>query len=134
MVSKLVADNGKKLIKKALVSDFKGGRTLGNLYTGKKLNSYTIGAGIVGGGLIAGGGVSGIFGAQNSEPNRTQDINNPMQWGSVMRREVAPVSEVVESPSMLADGTGRQGTKAPTLSASGDMVMGMHNLRHGKTK
>lgn len=121
---------GKKALTKSLILDDKHGRHLGNLFTGKKLNGYTIGAAGVGAGLMMTGGTQGLVGPKNAEPYSASDLA-PWDIPGVMSKPVAP-AEAAANPVMTADGTaGAENTRsqAPTLNASGDIVFGMHGKR-----
>ncbi len=121
----------KSLPKSALIMNDRKGAHLGNLYTGKKLNGYTIGGVAAVGTLAATGGASGLTGEKKMNPSSASDMSL-FDIKGVVSKPIGP-AEAAVSPVMTADGTaGAENTKskAPTLNASGDIVFGMHNQRH----
>lgn len=116
--------------KNALVMNDKRGAHLGNLYTGKKLNGYTIGGAAAAGTLGVAGGVQGLVGEKKAIPESASDMSL-FDIQGVVSKPVAP-AESATSPVMMADGSAGAAptkTNAPNLNASGDIVFGMHNQR-----
>lgn len=123
------------LVKKAFLSSAKGGRAASNFYTGKKLNSLVLGGALAAGTAVAAGGASSL-GEQNLMPQGAEDVQNI--FGAGMKNTLATRSSPIEpgiNPTLLAgarDLTNRDnGSQAPTLGATGDLVFGMHNKRKG---
>lgn len=119
-----------------LLSDAPRGRSIDNLYTGKRLNGKLIGGVGVAGALVAGGGINNMVGEKSTGMNDPSDVKSLFDLSQLtaVKASAQGASESV-NPNMLADGAG-SGTakatksKAQTLNATGDMVFGMHNTRH----
>lgn len=117
------------LVKKAMTKSV--APKLSNLYTGTALRSAPIvGAMAVGTGVAV--GMMGGLGAERyeTESNRlAKSANSILGDGSLAAAVRQPAVEAV-SPSLMASGqiTPPAGN-APDLSASGDLVFGMHNMR-----
>ena len=90
---------------------------------------------MVGAGIAAGGGIGGLVGEQKYEPKNLSQVKGIMGMSSVMKKPVAPAEGVTMSPATMADGVGpathERGSNAPDLNATGNIVFGMHNIRHG---
>lgn len=115
-----------------LLSDAPKGRTIENLYTGKRLNGKLIGGLGVAGAVALGGGVNNIAGEKSTSLEKPSDIKSVFDLQSIAATKAsAEGAAPSENPYMTADGV-VPGTKskAQTLNASGDMVFGMHNKRH----
>lgn len=128
------ADFVKQNASKLLIKDSRHGKRLDNLYTGKKLNGFTVGAAALGVGALMTGGLQNMTGEKTVTQSGTGDLKSIFDVNSTLSvRANLPMAEQAVNPSMSADGTaGATTSKAPTLNANGNMVFGMHNLRNGK--
>ena len=128
------ADFVKQNASKLLIKNSRHGKRLGNLYTGKKINGFTVGAAALGVGALMTGGLQNMTGEKAVTQNGTGDLKSIFDINSTLSvRANLPMAEQAVNPSMSADGTaGVASSKAPTLNANGNMVFGMHNLRNGK--
>lgn len=128
------ADFVKQNASKLLIKDSRHGKRLDNLYTGKKLNGFTVGAAALGVGALMTGGFQNMTGEKAVTQSGTGDLKSIFDVNSTLSvRANLPMAEQAVNPSMSADGTaGATTSKAPTLNANGNMVFGMHNLRNGK--
>lgn len=128
------ADFVKQNASKLLIKDSRHGKRLDNLYTGKKINGFTVGAATLGVGALMTGGLQNMTGEKSVTQNGTGDLKSVFDINSTLSvRANLPMAEQAVNPSMSADGTaGVASSKAPTLNANGNMVFGMHNLRNGK--
>ena len=128
------ADFVKQNASKLLIKNSRHGKRLDNLYTGKKINGFTIGAAALGVGALMTGGLQNATGEKAVTQNGTGDLKSVFDINSTLSvRANLPMAEQAVNPSMSADGTaGVASSKAPTLNANGNMVFGMHNLRNGK--
>lgn len=120
---------GKSALNASVTENKKYGKTLANLYTGKKLNPI-IGAGV---GLAGVGiGLSRMNSASTDLRGQDAAALNELGHTKVRRglksNAPAPSASTV-APSVMAGGhiTGA----ANDMGATGDMVFGMHNKRHG---
>lgn len=100
------ADRAAKAVAKTAVRKDKHGQNFGNGYTGFQEGGGMIGAAAVGGGLYAWGGSN-------------YQIHMPEKAGETSYTGTAEIHNY--------DGV----SSAPTLGASGDMVLGMHKGRKG---
>lgn len=125
---------GKKLgtgIASSIFTESKAGEKIGNLYTGKKLHPLIgIGVGVA--------GVAASVGRMNSASKdlESNDAAHFNQLGNLSLKErmrpTAPgASAQGVAPSILAGGQQTGAGNADNLGATGDMVFGMHNKRHG---
>ena len=128
------ADFVKQNASKLLIKNSRHGKRLDNLYTGKKINGFTVGAAALGVGALMTGGLQNMTGEKAVTQNETGDLKSIFDINSTLSvRANLPMAEQAVNPSMSADGTaGVASSKAPTLNANGNMVFGMHNLRNGK--
>lgn len=128
------ADFVKQNASKLLIKNSRHGKRLDNLYTGKKINGFTVGAAALGVGALMTGGLQNMTGEKAVTQNGTGDLKSIFDINSTLSvRANLPMAEQAVNPSMSADGTaGVASSKAPTLNANGNMVFGMHNLRNGK--
>lgn len=128
------ADFVKQNASKLLIKNSRHGKRLDNLYTGKKINGFTVGAAALGAGALMTGGLQNMTGEKAVTQNGTGDLKSIFDINSTLSvRANLPMAEQAVNPSMSADGTaGVASSKAPTLNANGNMVFGMHNLRNGK--
>ena len=128
------ADFVKQNASKLLIKNSRHGKPLDNLYTGKKINGFTVGAAALGVGALMTGGLQNMTGEKAVTQNGTGDLKSIFDINSTLSvRANLPMAEQAVNPSMSADGTaGVASSKAPTLNANGNMVFGMHNLRNGK--
>ena len=128
------ADFVKQNASKLLIKNSRHGKRLDNLYTGKKINGFTVGAAALGVGALMTGGLQNMTGEKAVTQNETGDLKSIFDINSTLSvRANLPTAEQAVNPSMSADGTaGVASSKAPTLNANGNMVFGMHNLRNGK--
>ena len=128
------ADFVKQNASKLLIKNSRHGKRLDNLYTGKKINGFTVGAAALGVGALMTGGLQNMTGEKAVTKNGTGDLKSIFDINSTLSvRANLPMAEQAVNPSMSADGTaGVASSKAPTLNANGNMVFGMHNLRNGK--
>lgn len=128
------ADFVKQNASKLLIKNSRHGKRLDNLYTGKKINGFTVGAAALGVGALMTGGLQNMTGEKAVTQNETGDLKSIFDINSTLSvRANLTMAEQAVSPSMSADGTaGVASSKAPTLNANGNMVFGMHNLRNGK--
>ena len=128
------ADFVKQNASKLLIKNSRHGKRLDNLYTGKKINGFTVGAAALGVGALMTGGLQNMTGEKAVTQNGTGDLKSIFDINSTLSvRANLPMAEQAVNPSMSADGTaGVASSKAPTLTANGNMVFGMHNLRNGK--
>ena len=128
------ADFVKQNASKLLIKNSRHGKRLDNLYTGKKINGFTVGAAALGVGALMTGGLQNMTGEKAVTQNGTGDLKSIFDINSTLSvRANLPTAEQAVNPSMSADGTaGVASSKAPTLNANGNMVFGMHNLRNGK--
>lgn len=117
-----------------LLSDAPRGRTLENLYTGKRLNGKLIGGIGVAAGVSSFGGMDNMVGAKTIGSDNPADIKTDFDLNQLtaVKASAKGASQGI-NPYMSADGagSGARPTKsnAQTLNASGDMVFGMHNTR-----
>ena len=116
-----------------LLSDAPRGRSVENLFTGKRLNGKLIGGVGAVGVLAAGGGMNNMMGAKSTGMNSPSDVKSLFDIGQITAVKAnAETAEKSENPYMLADGSGTAKatkSKAETLNAQGDIVFGMHNTR-----
>ena len=128
------ADFVKQNASKLLIKNSRHGKRLDNLYTGKKINGFTVGAAALGVGALMTGGLQNMTGEKAVTQNGTGDLKSIFDINSTLSvRANLTMAEQAVNPSMSADGTaGVASSKAPTLNANGNMVFGMHNLRNGK--
>lgn len=133
------ADFVKQNASKLLIKNSRHGKRLDNLYTGKKINGFTVGAAALGVGALMTGGLQNMTGEKAVTQkavtqNETGDLKSIFDINSTLSvRANLTMAEQAVNPSMSADGTaGVASSKAPTLNANGNMVFGMHNLRNGK--
>lgn len=128
------ADFVKQNASKLLIKNSRHGKRLDNLYTGKKINGFTVGAAALGVGALMTGGLQNMTGEKAVTQNGTGDLKSIFDINSTLSvRANLPMAEQAVNPSMSADGTaGVASSKAPTLNANGNMVFGMYNLRNGK--
>lgn len=128
------ADFVKQNASKLLIKNSRHGKRLDNLYTGKKINGFTVGAATLGVGALMTGGLQNMTGEKAVTQNGTGDLKSIFDINSTLSvRANLQMAEQAVNPSMSADGTaGVASSKAPTLNANGNMVFGMHNLRNGK--
>lgn len=118
-------------VSRAVMTNNKAGEKMGNLFTGKKLNPLIgIGIGVA--------GVAANVGRMNSastdlESNDAAHFNQLGNLGLRNRMQsTAPGASAQDvAPSILAGGQAPSAGKADNLGATGDMVFGMHNKRHG---
>ena len=110
-----------------LPKDAKGPR-MANFFSGRKPNGFLVGGAAIIGAAATIKGMGGT-GPMPYTPNRPEDANNVL-FGSqgIMARKNTQVEQVV-NPSVAAAGRAPSTGNAPNLSASGDMVFGMHNKR-----
>lgn len=117
-------------IKSALLKDTKKGESIGNLFTGKRVRPM-VGVG------IAALGVAGALSKMSTAPksfdtgNDIDALNHVdnMTLSSRTKPTAPGASARGVAPSILAGG---QNTgSADNMGATGDMVFGMHNKRHG---
>jgi hypothetical protein len=113
-----VKNGTKKAIKSSVINakDKDGNikKTLGNVYTGKKLNPIHVG--VVGGVFLGGQYAKKSMGHNSIEPLKLATMNNYQEMG-------AP-------DVMMYDGVGQE--RAPkNLNANGSIVFGLHNSRKG---
>lgn len=116
--------------RKLTTDNVKKGETLGNLYTGKKLVS---GVGVAIGLAGVGSAIGLMKGASRDLQGNDAATLNALDNLTVASRtkNTAPrVSARGVAPSVMAGGH-ITGEKADDLGATGDMVFGMHNKRHG---
>lgn len=108
-----------------------GKEALGNLYTGKSL-SRGVGAAIALGGLATAGA---RIGGASTDPhmNDAAYFNEPdnLSFKSRVRSTAPAPQEMTSAPSILAGGQAPSVGQADNMGATGDMVFGMHNKRHG---
>lgn len=123
---------GKSLFGAVTTDNQKYGKTMANMYTGKKLKpGIGIGVGLAGVGLA----VARMNRASTDLQGRDSAALN--EWGNtrvargLISNAPAPSASTV-APSVMAGGhiTGNT-SNANDLGATGDMVFGMHNKRHG---
>ena len=128
------ADFVKQNASKLLIKNSRHGKRLDNLYTGKKINGFTVGAAALGVGALMTGGLQNMTGEKAVTQNGTGDLKSIFDINSTLSvRANLTMAEQAVNPSMSADGVaGVASSKAPTLNANGNMVFGMHNLRNGK--
>ena len=128
------ADFVKQNASKLLIKNSRHGKRLDNLYTGKKINGFTVGAAALGVGALMTGGLQNMTGEKAVTQNGIGDLKSIFDINSTLSvRANLTMAEQAVNPSMSADGTaGVASSKAPTLNANGNMVFGMHNLRNGK--
>lgn len=126
---------GGKILSALTTDNEKFGKNMGNLYTGKKLKGG-IGVG------IAAAGIGLAAKRLSSASTSLTPANDPQYFNQLdnltMASRIAPTApmptESTVSPSVMAGGhiTGSQSTgNANNMGATGDMVFGMHNKRHG---
>lgn len=115
----------------AITTDNKSGESIGNLFTGKKLNP------LIGIGLGVAGVAANISRMNNASTNLRQndaahfnEIGN-LSVKSRMQSTAPTASAQGVAPSVLAGGQQSGPGAADNLGATGDMVFGMHNKRHG---
>lgn len=119
----------KKALKTAVLSTDKKGARAANLYTGKKINNATAFLGIGATALIAGGGPKSMFGEQNNYKNNTSNYSLGDSLNLFAPKLGNQPIVKSESPSMQADGLIQENKD---LGASGELVFGLHNRRHGR--
>lgn len=114
------------ILKSALFKKHPRGELAANLYTGMKPRG-----GLIVGGVMAGVGVkhalSGGFGGNTINKNNPLTPMSTLDPGGVAMNRSQQAQAI--NPSILAGG--RLPSTAPDLNATGDMVFGMHNGRHG---
>ena len=116
---------GKALKNIAFKKDAAGSR-LANAYTGIKPRGSLIAGGVVAG-LGAKVAWEGGFGPQSINKNNALTPQSVLDPGGVSMQRSQHAQAI--NPSILA--SGRLPSTAPDLNATGDMVFGMHNGRHG---
>ena len=116
---------GKALKNIAFQKDGAGSR-LANAYTGIKPRGSLIAGGVVAG-LGAKVAWEGGFGAQSINKDNALTPQSVFDPGGVSMQRSQHAQAI--NPSILA--SGRLPSTAPDLNATGDMVFGMHNGRHG---
>ena len=124
--------SGSAVTKALLTKDDKYGRRMGNLYTGKKLNTPVIlGAAALPMMAMYGTPADALRGG-NVESQKMKYYNSVSDIAGLMgtRQGLLPPEPGI-NPTMAADGTAGKASKAPTLGATGNMVFAMHNARHG---
>lgn len=128
---------GSSVFSKITKDNEKFGKNIGNLYTGKKLKSG-IGLGVAAAGILYSAS------KMNSASTSLRPQNDPQYFNQLGNLSInsrtaptAPLPSVsTVAPSVMAGGhiTGG-GTPvggANNMGATGDMVFGMHNKRHGQ--
>lgn len=122
---------GKGLKNALLKSDGKGSRAA-NLYTGLKPRGSLVVGGIAAG-LAAKVAYEGGLGEQSVNKNNPLSPMSVLDPGGVSMQNSQHAQAI--NPNILASGRIPSGTSnasnAPTLNATGEMVFGMHNGRHG---
>ena len=120
------AEKAGKFANKAFLTDDKAGRQLKNLYTGKKMNALPA-IGIAGGAL----GLGVMMGRAEDDIASGTNIGSASIAHIVSGRPAPGPSDIVESPSMLADAQSLLPSKADDLGTNGSMLFGMHNRKQG---
>lgn len=118
--------------KSALTTAAPKGKTIGNAFTGKKINDGWMAGALAGGTALAAGSIlsQGTGGKLNGNDATTLNRIGNLSPASKIKDTAPAASAQGTAPSIMAGGRQAPSTSnADNLGATGDMVFGMHNNR-----